>query len=160
MSTDEVIRLCGSFAAVRDGNWVWGLGDPDLGAALVTGLYFLTAMICLVVARRAGNGVRSQKCKAPAGPCRLLTPDPLSGPGRFRWRLFSALLWCRCSALSSACGWCDAGHGRADLRPWGWGFRRRFLLSVRHRSTMSIICWGCDWGVSKSIYCWNRSGWS
>ena len=29
-------EIC-SFAAVRDGRWYWGLGDPDLGAVLVTG---------------------------------------------------------------------------------------------------------------------------
>ena len=93
------------FAAVRDGHWYWGLGDPDLGAVLVTGLYFLTGVISLVVARwlsrsagpliravptfspgigregqERGKRVRSQKCEAPDGPYRLLTPDPVSAP--------------------------------------------------------------------------------
>ena len=44
--------IFGLFAAVENGRWSWGLGDPDLGAVLVTGLYFLVAGICLVVARR------------------------------------------------------------------------------------------------------------
>ena len=39
-------------AAVRDGYWYWGLGDPDTGAVFVTVLYFVTAMACLVKGRR------------------------------------------------------------------------------------------------------------
>ena len=69
------------YAAVRNGRWYWGLGDPDLGAVLVTGLYFLTAVMCLVVARRLGRreeGVWSQTFEAPSEACRLLTADPVS----------------------------------------------------------------------------------
>ncbi len=40
------------FAAVRDGRWFWGLGDPNVGAILVTGLYFLVSVSCFMVARR------------------------------------------------------------------------------------------------------------
>lgn len=43
------------FAAVRGGRWYWELGDPDLGAVLVTGLYFLVAVACLLKARRVAR---------------------------------------------------------------------------------------------------------
>jgi hypothetical protein len=39
-------------AAVRDGKWYWGLGDPDAGAVIVTGMYLAAAGLCLLVARR------------------------------------------------------------------------------------------------------------
>lgn len=69
------------FAAVRDGHWYWGLGDPDLGAVLVTGLYFLAGAVCFVVARQVGGGKGgwSQECEAPTRPYRLLTPGPVFG---------------------------------------------------------------------------------
>ena len=40
------------FAAVRDGRWYWGLGDPDAGAVVVTGLYLITSIACLLAARQ------------------------------------------------------------------------------------------------------------
>ena len=39
-------------SAVRDGHWYWGLGDPDAGAVVVTGLYLLTSIACLLVAKQ------------------------------------------------------------------------------------------------------------
>lgn len=39
------------FGAVRDGRWYWGLGDPDAGAVVVTGLYLLTSILCLLAAK-------------------------------------------------------------------------------------------------------------
>ena len=51
MRIDEAIEFFRSFAAVRDDQWYWGLGDPDLGAVLVTGLYFLVAFACLMAGR-------------------------------------------------------------------------------------------------------------
>lgn len=41
------------FAAVEDGRWSWGLGDPDWGAVLITGLYLVTSLICLLAAWRS-----------------------------------------------------------------------------------------------------------
>ena len=39
-------------ATVRAGSWHWGLGDPSLGAVVVTVLYLVTSATCFVVARR------------------------------------------------------------------------------------------------------------
>ena len=65
--------IFGLFAAVENGRWSWGLGDPDLGAVLVTGLYFLVAGICLVVGRR-----RRRKAD-PLDP--LIRPAAAFSPG-------------------------------------------------------------------------------
>ncbi|MDA1230501.1 MAG: hypothetical protein O2856_06990 [Planctomycetota bacterium] len=54
--------MCASIlAAVRDNRWYWGLGDPDVGAVLITAIYFLTGLICLHVVRnlRCDERVRS-----------------------------------------------------------------------------------------------------
>ena len=48
-------KLTFILAAVRDGRWYWGLGDPDAGAVAVTGLYLLTSITCLIVARQLGQ---------------------------------------------------------------------------------------------------------
>ncbi len=40
------------FAAVRGERWYWGLGDPSPGAVIVTGLYLLTALTCLIAGTR------------------------------------------------------------------------------------------------------------
>ena len=45
-------NLSNFFAAVRDGRWVLGLGDPDAGAFVVTGLYLMTSIACLLAARQ------------------------------------------------------------------------------------------------------------
>jgi hypothetical protein len=41
------------FAAVRDGEWVWGLNDPDTPSLLVTALYFICAILCGLSAKRS-----------------------------------------------------------------------------------------------------------
>jgi dipeptide/tripeptide permease len=100
-------------AAVRDGQWYWGLGDPDLGAVLVTGLYFLTAMICLLVARRLSlhavplirpaatfsPGIEGEGTGAVSAPSSGLRPPspPVSGEkglgeGRF-WLVLAGMLF-------------------------------------------------------------------
>ncbi|MCX7396105.1 MAG: hypothetical protein NT138_00330 [Planctomycetales bacterium] len=93
MRIDEAVELFRSFAAVHDGQWHWGLGDPDLGAVLVTGLYFLTAIICLLVARRLSlhavplirpsatfsPGIGGEGTDAKAGP--LNRPSATFSPG-------------------------------------------------------------------------------
>ena len=48
---DIKANLSSLFATVRDGQWYWGLGDPDAGAVVVTGLYLLTSIVCLLAAR-------------------------------------------------------------------------------------------------------------
>ncbi len=48
------------FAAVRDGHWYWGLGDPDAGAVVVTGLYLLTSILCLLAAKRLRQDLQTQ----------------------------------------------------------------------------------------------------
>lgn len=45
-------KLSFVFAAVRDGRWYWELGDLDAGAVVVTGLYLLTSIVCLLAARQ------------------------------------------------------------------------------------------------------------
>ena len=52
-----------------------GLGDPDRGAVLVTGLYFLTGVVCLVVARRLSRSTVPLIRAAPA----VAPPDPADG---------------------------------------------------------------------------------
>ncbi|MBL8820517.1 MAG: hypothetical protein JNL58_31125 [Planctomyces sp.] len=39
-------------AAVENGRWVWGLGDPSPGAIFVTVFYFVVALLCGFVTRR------------------------------------------------------------------------------------------------------------
>jgi len=50
------------FAAVSNGRWHWGLGDPNPAALLVTAFYFLVVAACLITGRR----VRS--CGQPIVP--------------------------------------------------------------------------------------------
>ena len=57
MTIDPMTNLSFLFAALRDGHWYWGLGDPDAGAVFVTALYLLTSILCLLVARRLGRTV-------------------------------------------------------------------------------------------------------
>ncbi len=40
-------------AAVRNGEWVWGLNDPDTPSLLVTALYFVCAILCGLSAKRS-----------------------------------------------------------------------------------------------------------
>ena len=87
MPTDQ----CALFAAVRDGNWFWGLGDPDLGAVLVTGLYFLTGVICLVVARWLGLNAAPSSGLRPPSP--LASGEKGNGEGRF-WLVLAVMLFC------------------------------------------------------------------
>jgi hypothetical protein len=89
------------FAAVRDGRWYWGLGDPDLGAVLVTGLYLLTSIICLVVARRLR--LKSvpvsipTSSNAPSSSLRKPAPPPSGEKGHSEavfWLVLGLLLFC------------------------------------------------------------------
>ncbi len=54
------------FGAMRDGSWYWGLGDPDLGAVLVTFTYLLASILCGLAARRFGAKVDSMTTKTSA----------------------------------------------------------------------------------------------
>ncbi len=80
-----------SFAAVRNGHWYWGLGDPDLGAVLVTGLYFMVAIACLLVGRLSRS----------AGPLNrpAATFSPSNGEKKnsgedWAWYRLAAIMFC------------------------------------------------------------------
>ncbi len=70
-------------AAVRDGRWYWGLGDPDAGSICVTLYYFLTSMVCMWVARqlRSKNLVMSEQAHPSESPFWMLLSIGMLGLG-------------------------------------------------------------------------------
>jgi len=61
------------FAAVSNGRWHWGLGDPSPAALLVTAFYFFVVVACLMIGRR----VRSCGQPAVSGPTEQGSAEPV-----------------------------------------------------------------------------------
>jgi hypothetical protein len=124
------------FAAVENGHWSWGLGDPDAGAVLVTGLYLVAALVCLLVARRL---------RRPG--------DPVSAPGF--WFLLAVVLLFLGVNKQADFQTLLTLHGREMLREAGLYEVRRpiqvafiFAVAVGAAACMAVtywLTWRCPW---------------